>query len=58
MNFLAGGIYAILSEEHSQGRSNLEVAEELLLAGVKVVQYREKNKKSGAMYDECLALGT
>jgi len=55
-NFLAGGIYAILSEEHSLGRSNLEVAEELLLAGVKVVQYREKNKKAGTMYEECLAL--
>ena len=55
-NFLAGGIYAILSEEHSLGRSNLDVAEELLLAGVKVVQYREKDKKAGAMYDECQAL--
>ena len=55
-NFLAGGIYAILSEEHSLGRSNLEVAEELLLAGIKVVQYREKQKKPGAMYDECLAI--
>ncbi|MBI4806220.1 MAG: thiamine phosphate synthase [Desulfovibrio sp.] len=55
-NFLAGGIYAILSEEHSLGRSNLDVAEELLLAGVKVVQYREKDKKAGAMYDECLVL--
>jgi len=55
-NFLAGGIYAILSEEHSLGRSNLEVAEKLLNAGVRVIQYREKNKKSGAMLEECLAL--
>jgi thiamine-phosphate pyrophosphorylase len=55
-NFLAGGIYAILSEEHSLGRSNLDVAEELLLAGVKVVQYREKDKKAGPMYEECLVL--
>lgn len=55
-NFLAGGIYAILSEEHSNGRSNLEVAEKLLEAGITVIQYREKDKKAGAMYDECLAL--
>ena len=55
-NFLAGGIYAILSEEHSLGRSNLEVAEELLVAGVKVIQYREKQKKAGPMYEDCLAL--
>lgn len=55
-NFLAGGIYAILSEEHSQGRSNLEVASQVLNAGVRVVQYREKHKKAGAMYEECLAL--
>lgn len=55
-NFLAGGIYAILSEEHSNGRSNLEVAEKLLEAGITVIQYREKDKKAGAMHDECLAL--
>ncbi|GFK92673.1 Thiamine-phosphate synthase [Fundidesulfovibrio magnetotacticus] len=55
-NFLAGGIYAILSEEHSLGRSNLEVAESILKAGVRVLQYREKNKKAGAMLEECLAL--
>lgn len=56
MHLLAGGIYAILSEEHSRGRSNLEVARALLDAGIKVVQYREKEKKAGEMYAECLAL--
>ena len=55
-NFLAGGIYAILSEEHSLGRVNLAVARELLQAGVRVIQYREKTKKAGAMLEECLAL--
>jgi thiamine-phosphate pyrophosphorylase len=55
-NFLAGGIYAILSEEHSLGRSNLDVCRELLAAGVRVVQYREKDKKAGAMYAECIEL--
>jgi thiamine-phosphate pyrophosphorylase len=55
-NFLAGGIYAILSEEHSLGRSNPDVCRELLDAGIKVIQYREKDKKAGAMYDECQAI--
>lgn len=55
-NFLAGGIYAILSEEHSLGRSNLEVAGKLLESGVRVIQYREKDKKAGVMLDECLAV--
>jgi len=55
-NFLAGGIYAILSEAHSAGRSNIEVAQALLQAGVRVIQYREKEKKAGAMLDECRTL--
>ena len=56
VNILAGGIYAILSEEHSRGRSNLDVCRAILDAGVRVVQYREKDKKAGEMYAECLAL--
>lgn len=56
VNILAGGIYAILSEEHSRGRSNLDVCRAILDAGVRVVQYREKEKKAGEMYAECLAL--
>jgi len=55
-NFLAGGIYAILSEEHSAGRSNIEVAGLLLQAGVRVIQYREKEKKARAMLEECRTL--
>ena len=31
-------IYGITSEEHSLGRSNLEVVKEMLLAGIKVIQ--------------------
>lgn len=50
------GIYALTSEPHSLGRSNLEVAKEILDAGVKILQYREKNKKQGEMFKECLAL--
>lgn len=39
-------IYAITSEEHSLGRSNIEVVQELIKAGVKIIQYREKKKRS------------
>jgi len=53
---LPEGIYALTSEPHSLGRSNLAVAKDILAAGVKILQYREKKKKPKAMYEECLAL--
>ncbi|EGW41970.1 thiamine phosphate synthase [Desulfosporosinus sp. OT] len=53
---LPAGIYALTSEPHSLGRSNLEVAGEILAAGVPILQYREKNKKVRVMYEECLVL--
>ena len=39
---LPAGICAITSEPHSLGRSNIEVAGEILDAGVKILQYQEK----------------
>ena len=53
---LPAGIYALTSEPHSLGRSNIEVAREILAAGVPILQYREKSKKARAMYEECLVL--
>jgi len=38
------GIYGILDEEFSCGRSNLEVASAMLAEGVRIIQYREKSK--------------
>lgn len=55
-NPLPVGIYALTSEPHSLGRGNIETSREILAAGVKILQYREKNKKQGEMYQECLAL--
>lgn len=55
-NFLTTDIYGLTSEEHSRGRSNIETMQQLLLAGVKVIQYREKDKKAFAMYQECLSM--
>jgi len=53
---LPAGIYALTSELHSQGRSNIEVASEILASGVPILQYREKAKKVREMYEECLVL--
>lgn len=54
--FLAGGLYGITSEAHSLGRTNIEVVSAMLEAGIRVIQYREKEKKAGAMYAECQAI--
>lgn len=46
-------IYAILCEEFSKGRSNVEVTKELIQSGVKIIQYREKYKNNKEIYEEC-----
>ncbi|MCL4466554.1 MAG: thiamine phosphate synthase [Chloroflexi bacterium] len=46
-------LYCLTAEEHSLGRGNVQVVAELLAAGVKLIQYREKDKESGAKYREC-----
>ena len=56
INFLTTDIYALTAEEYSLGRTNVEVAQLLITAGIKVIQYREKDKKAGQMYQECLAI--
>lgn len=50
------GVYCITAEEYSNGRTNEQVAEQMLLAGAKVIQYREKDKKMGRQYEECVRL--
>jgi len=52
---LAGGIYGITAERFSEGRSNLEVVEEMIRGGVTTIQYREKKHQKGVgeMYVEC-----
>jgi len=46
-------IYAITDSKLSLGRSVEEVVAALLAANVKIIQYREKNKKAGEMLREC-----
>lgn len=49
-------IYGILDFGLSRGRGNVEVAARMLEAGVKIIQYREKERKMGVMLEECRAI--
>jgi thiamine-phosphate pyrophosphorylase len=51
---LAGGIYGITSEAHSLGRTNVDVVKQMIAAGIKVIQYREKEKPKREMLKECM----
>jgi thiamine-phosphate pyrophosphorylase len=46
-------IYGILDYGLSKGRSNIEVASKMLEAGIKLIQYREKERKMGVILEEC-----
>lgn len=52
---LPPGIYGITAEKFSNGRTNVEVAREMIEGGIRILQYREKRqyKAGGAMLDEC-----
>jgi thiamine-phosphate pyrophosphorylase len=50
------GLYCLTAEKFSLGRSNVDVVREMLEAGVKIVQYREKTKDMRDKYEECLAI--
>lgn len=52
----AGGLYGLTAEKFSLGRSNEEVVRTMLDGGIRIIQYREKNKKMGRKYEECLRL--
>ena len=49
-------IYGITAEEYSMGRSNIEVVKQMIVAGIRVIQYREKEKSDRKKYEECLKL--
>jgi thiamine-phosphate pyrophosphorylase len=51
-----GGLYGLTAEKFSLGRSNVDVVTAMLDAGVRIIQYREKSKKMGLKYEECLRL--
>lgn len=49
-------LYCITSEEFSLGRSSIVVVKEMIDAGVKLLQYREKGKSAKAKYQDCLKI--
>ena len=49
-------LYCITASQFSLGRSNIEVVKQMLEAGIKIVQYREKDMTMLQMYRECVAI--
>ena len=45
-------IYGITAEAMSNGRDNMTVVKAMLEAGIKFIQYREKEKTGLARYEE------
>lgn len=54
--FKAFPIYGITAESMSEGRNSVEVVEAMLQAGIRFVQYREKEKSGLDRYGQCLAI--
>jgi len=50
------GLYGLTAEKFSRGRSNEDVVRQMLEAGMRIIQYREKTKKMGVKYAECQIL--
>ncbi len=48
--FVLPRLYAIIDPAQAGGRSSVEVAEALLAAGVRLIQYRDKQASSGELY--------
>ncbi|MGL4732010.1 MAG: thiamine phosphate synthase [Clostridium sp.] len=46
-------IYAILGEEFSNGRDNIVLTQDLIKSGVKIIQYREKNRSKEYKLKQC-----
>ena len=49
-------LYGVTASEYSLGRSNPEVVKQMLEAGIKLIQYREKVFTIRQKYDECLVI--
>ncbi|MBZ4688460.1 MAG: thiamine-phosphate diphosphorylase [Clostridiales bacterium] len=54
--FLDTDIYGITGEKFSLGRDNFQVVKEMIAAGIKIIQYREKDKSKLEKFNECKAL--
>ena len=49
-------LYGITASRFSLGRTNIEVVHEMLEAGIRIVQYREKDFSMRQKYRECCAI--
>ena len=56
IRFPQAALYAVTDRQCSLGRSTLHVVQELLSAGVRIIQYREKAMPKKEMLQECLAI--
>ena len=52
---LPAGLYGITAEKFSAGRTNIQVVEQMIQGGVKIIQYREKrpSKRYSTILEEC-----
>ncbi|MBN2618512.1 MAG: thiamine phosphate synthase [Spirochaetales bacterium] len=55
-NFSLPDIYGITHSKASLGRSNIEIVNQMLIAGIKIIQYREKDLSMKEMLKECLEI--
>ena len=56
MKLFDPGIYCITAEKYSGGRSNIDVVKAMIGAGVRIIQYREKEKSMLEKYRECIKI--
>jgi len=52
-SFSLPDLYGLTYSEASAGRSNVEVVREMIRGGIKLIQYREKDKSMAEKYAEC-----
>lgn len=55
-NYFDSGIYCITAEDHSNGRDNLDMVGRMIHAGIKIIQYREKDKPVREKLAQCRAI--
>lgn len=55
-NFLSTDIYGITADGYSHGRGSVETVRLMVEAGIKVIQYRDKDKSARQMYEECITI--
>lgn len=54
--FQSGGLYCLTDAKLSRGRDNITIVEQMLNAGIRIIQYREKDLSRLAMYQECMVI--